>query len=707
MDTCLEAQKPPRNINSALMTICYAVLGLKLVLYLTTNLLGNFSERSALIALGGSVLIILFLISSNRSQAKGACSQLVISEAISFGSMFMSSHFEPELGLVWATMMPLMTFFIQVLLVQDFPHAKLFYQLKPLLSALLFDCLESKGAILTMSSFLSVLCVLSIFLIFLSNNDIDIQSLQLRFAETRHQLNSLFDISSDGLFILTSQGKVVKANKPCLAALKVSSPSEVCEIISSLKYKEGTNRYYCSDYAECEADLFHFLNSDDEDSAVLGELSIDGRTFMWVAHKVSWESNPALIVLMKEITALIELERVKVESSFKNVMLRSVSHELRTPTSGIMHTVVSLASSDDVPAWAKQKLEVSGVCCKHLLLLINDLLDYSQIIAGKFKLSLRHFQLRKCLKEAVEIMRMIAESKSLNLVLHIDPLLPQMVYSDENRLCQVLMNLLSNAIKFTQKGGRVELKATLNETGMMEISITDTGIGISTRDIHNLFTLFGKLDLSSSMNPQGVGLGLHISNKLAQELGNAQIHVQSTIDVGSCFSFCVNIFESQRLVPVMGSIEFSESSAENAGAQEVYKFIVDNDHSARLLVVDDCHFNRLVIVDILKTIHVQCDECDSGADAIDIVVKKAERGKPYQIILMDYEMPGLSGPATCRTMLQQLRELGLPLPKVIAYSAYDSEDDAKQCVESGMIDFLPKPSSRDKIISTLERHFKH
>lgn len=648
---------------------------------------------------------LLLLYCSGAAEARAA--KMLLAEVSNWSSLGMCYFYEPQYGFVWAVLLPYTSICIQAPLLQR--TSQLVCYLKPFTTFTLIDITRSKGP----PGYI-LICVIagalanSLFLLaacYFNDSASPKPPQPRRFTEA--ELAAVLEAIPSGLFIFTFTGKFQNCNRACLETLSASCPAEASKALKSLTFTESTDRYFSTDSAGIEPDLQKFISIDEEAQAVLGKSCIGGKTIRWIAKKFFWDNMPALLVVMEDLTTFIELELAKAESSLKSVMLRSVSHELRTPTNGIMHTIHSLVSTEEIPAWAKAKLEMSEVCCKHLLLLINDLLDYSQLVAGKFSLVLSHFPLRPCLQNCIEIVRILAESNHLTLQLHIDPLLPKFVYTDQNRLSQVLINLLSNAIKFTLKGGKVELKAILNDAGMLEASVSDTGIGISPNDISKLFTLFGRLDKSSSINPQGVGLGLHISNKLAQELGYQPITVNSTMQVGSVFTFIANIFEKTRFIPMMGSLEFTESSSESVCTQKVYKFYAFNDHTAQLLVVDDNPFNRLAITDILTEEHIKCDESSSGTEAIEIVLNRAEQGKPFQIVLMDYEMPGLSGPEACRLMLQKLREIDQPLPKVIAYTAYESEEHKKACRDAGMVDILPKPSSRELILSTLMRYFTY
>jgi CheY-like chemotaxis protein len=302
------------------------------------------------------------------------------------------------------------------------------------------------------------------------------------------------------------------------------------------------------------------------------------------------------------------------------------------------------------------------------------------------------------------LISLTADLKKIKLLKHFDPLLPEVAVSDPNRLSQVLLNLLSNAVKFTPALGSIDVKAELTEEGQLEVSVTDSGIGIAPEDISRLFSSFGRLASSASMNPQGVGLGLHISNMLAHQLGSSPISVQSQVNQGSCFSFKVHISDDPSRVEMTYS-ETSYFAEEDLNAiHNIYVFEPWKSAYPPVLVVDDSEINRMVLVDILALIKVECAEAESGEKAVDYIVKRAQAGKSLRVVVMDYEMPGMNGPTACRTVFARLRELELPLPSIIAHTAYTAERDIRMCREAGMVDFLPKPSSSDLVCSMISKY---
>jgi signal transduction histidine kinase len=528
--------------------------------------------------------------------------------------------------------------------------------------------------------------------------------------ETKRQLTTILEAVPFGIFVVNSNRTVVAANAWCLSTLGCSEVSQVNSQLSSACYEVGKRRY--SDASDSctmvQDDIYHFLeNSQENQHAHFGLTGDANSTLSWHGRKTEWTEQPAVIVVMKDVTELIQLERAQVESHYKNVMLRSVSHELRSPVNGILHAIGAVRTAENVPTWAKERLRIGEICCKHLLMLIGDLLDYSQIIAGRFSLSRELVDVRRALVDTSELMRLLAEKKQLQLVVSIDPLIPDLVSTDANRLSQIVLNLLSNAVKFTPKKGKISLKAVLNDRFILEVSVIDTGIGIAPDDINSLFQLFGRLSSSASINPQGVGLGLHISNLLAMELGNEPIKVESSLNEGSCFMFKVKIQDTADLQAEFISTDSEEGPLTESGVVPincVYEFEVNSDLNPQVLVVDDSPFNRSIIVEMLATVNVTCFEIDTGTQTLEFISKQADKGRVPQVIVMDVEMPGFDGPSTAKTIIETLSRLQLPVPKIIGHSASTDEVTLKSCRDAGMVDFIPKPSTLELTLSKIRRY---
>jgi signal transduction histidine kinase/ActR/RegA family two-component response regulator len=422
----------------------------------------------------------------------------------------------------------------------------------------------------------------------------------------------------------------------------------------------------------------------------LGRSKIGELTYEWKASLVTWDGTDAVTLLMRDVTALIHLEQVKHESQMKNVMLRSVSHELRTPTNAFMNLLERALKLQGIPARARELIGLAADNCQHLLHVINDLLDYSQFMHGSFRLARRRFDIRQTLIGSFKPFDYMIRSAGLASEIEVDPSLPVTGWSDPSRISQVIMNLLSNAAKFTVRG-RIKVTAVNSGPNLMSVIVTDSGVGISHEQQANLGSLFGRLRENESMNYEGCGLGLHISNLLAIQLGGASLGVQSAPGEGSSFSFLVKLNRDET-----GESDYLGDIEEDKANFILPLFDFTGKYSlGKVLVVDDNVFNRDIVTSILQEMGVECSQVCSGTEAIRVI---CETPRAFQLMFLDYEMPELNGPQTARRLRQMLDDGEVPkLPVIVAYTAYSSDRDVQECLEAGMREFLNKPCRADEI----------
>mmetsp|Transcript_9286 Transcript_9286/g.17774 ORF Transcript_9286/g.17774 Transcript_9286/m.17774 type:complete len:696 (-) Transcript_9286:23-2110(-) len=626
---------------------------------------------------------------------------IFVSEIACFAFLTLGNFVEPHLNVIFEMGSLYITFFVQAPLI-DNNKARFFVHIKPLVTVV--GCGFASGAlyIKALDEGIILLCIFTYGVIGVWSSmsveqikDDLVKSLE----ETKMQLMTVLSAVPVGILVITP-GKVELTNDTCLKLLDCETTSEVLDRVSDLQRQPEPE----SPSRSIKEDLLNYYNSPSTQQADFGQTLFKDKALHWIGQKTTWNSKPAVVVVMKDVSSVLKLERSQNESRFKNVLLRSVSHELKTPTNAIIHSLQSLAQDQQVSQETKDKLDVAEVSCKHLLLLIGDLLDFSQLVSGKFSLRPTSFNLREALRESVELMRLIAHKKEVTISTLVDPMLPKEVYSDKVRFSQVLLNLLSNAVKFTNKKGKIEVLATLTDDFKLKIAVKDNGLGIATENIGQLFNSFSALETSARINPNGTGLGLHISNLLAKQLGDSPIRVVSALNIGSCFSFRVNILEEVQTTAMSFSHTTYDFDDFNT-IQTVYSSkLKAKEKLPPILVVDDAPFNRIVLTEILKHAGFDCAEAGSGFEAVDYIVSRAKEGQPVKLVIMDYEMPVMDGPTACRAILKKLNELNLEVPKVIAHTAHSSEDVLKTCQDAGMVEFLPKPSPRDTLVGVVEKH---
>ena len=257
------------------------------------------------------------------------------------------------------------------------------------------------------------------------------------------------------------------------------------------------------------------------------------------------DNKPCILALVKDTTERDMINRLKETDNYKNTLLASVSHELRTPLNCMisMQEMLKKYISEDL---VLKYLNPSINSSKLLLCLVNDILDFAQIRAGKLRQTYEEFSLQDVLRDALTLFEIQCKNRNLEIRLEWDPRIPPVFYSDPNRIRQVIVNLVGNAIKFTLKGS-ITLKASYKGPRRVGISVNDTGVGIKKEDIKRIFSSFGKI-INNDLNPRGVGLGLTISQTIARKLGpkgNKGIEVESTVGIGSCFYFMLESFEKK------------------------------------------------------------------------------------------------------------------------------------------------------------------
>ncbi|AFZ35265.1 ATP-binding region ATPase domain protein [Stanieria cyanosphaera PCC 7437] len=369
-------------------------------------------------------------------------------------------------------------------------------------------------------------------------------------------------------------------------------------------------------------------------------------------------------------------EAAEAANQAKSQFLANMSHELRTPLNGILGYTQILNKEKTLTEKQKNGLNIIARCGKHLLTLINDILDLSKIEAQKMELQPSDFYFRQFLESIIEICRLRAEQKGISLIYKPLSTFPTLIHADEKRLRQVLLNLLANAVKFTDQGS-VTFKVGTHE-GKLRFEVKDTGIGIAADQLEAIFLPFQQVG-EQSRKTEGTGLGLAISRQLVQMIGG-QLQVKSTLGVGSVFWF---------------ELDLPEVNQENNDLKAWKRNIIGFQGSKRkVLVIDDQWENRSVLVNLLEPLGFEVMEATDGLDGI----AKARKFQP-DLIFMDLIMPKLNGVETTR-QLRMLPELANVA--IVAISASVINFDHKQSLAVGCDDFLPKPFWEEDLLEKLQ-----
>ncbi|MBC8061170.1 MAG: PAS domain S-box protein [Clostridiaceae bacterium] len=368
-------------------------------------------------------------------------------------------------------------------------------------------------------------------------------------------------------------------------------------------------------------------------------------------------------------------EEAENANAAKSNFLANMSHEIRTPMNGIIG-MTELALMKGLSDEQKTYLNLVKKSANSLLSIINDVLDYTKIEAGKVSVQNKPFVLLEVINEIVSLFDINAKQKGLEVALNIEDSIPSILYGDAVRLKQILGNLIGNAVKFTSEGGidiLIKLKELVMDKVRLEFIFKDTGIGIPEDKKEQLFQRFTQLDSSYTKQYQGTGLGLAISKKLV-ELMNGEIWIESKLEVGSTFCFTA----------VFG-IDIGDSTAEITSFQ-------DNDMSLKilgdnklLLVVEDDEISRQVMVAFLKMKKYKILVAENGQNAIEIF-----KNANIDMVLMDIQMPILDGVSATKEIriLEKNKNKRVP---IIAMTAYALTGDKEKFLEMGMDDYISKP----------------
>jgi signal transduction histidine kinase/CheY-like chemotaxis protein len=441
--------------------------------------------------------------------------------------------------------------------------------------------------------------------------------------------------------------------------LPESAPRELADALDN--YRQVANRLSAS-YTELQAALAgrERLNSELQDVLAGLDRKIAERTAELAAAK----------------------NRAEDASRAKSEFLANMSHEIRTPINGVIG-MLHLLDETDLSAVQREDLHVAKTSAQALLSVVNDVLDFSRVDAGRIQLEHAEFSVRQCVDEVVSILSLSARDKGLALHAEVERDVPDAVRGDRGRLRQVLLNLVNNGIKFTAEGSvSIYVSAAADSPGAVRVTfrVTDTGIGIKPEQLRIIFEPFRQADGSVNRKYGGTGLGLAISSGLIA-LMHGRLSVESALGRGSVFSFDL-------AYPLASPAETQGAPAETQATAGL--------RGLHVLVAEDNRVNQMVAVRILERQGHRAAVAINGVEVLERL-----RTAEYDLILMDMQMPEMDGLQATREIRQAEEGSDRHVP-IIAVTANALAGDRERCIESGMDGYVSKPINPQALAMEIE-----
>lgn len=528
---------------------------------------------------------------------------------------------------------------------------------------------------------------------------LELQSSQMAMRDADAKYRGIFNNATEGIFQIAWDGRPLTVNPALARILAYDSPSELLD-----HFKDTSLEIY-SNPARRNEFIFQIKKQGFVKDFEYPARRKDGVniTTLIDAHVIRNSEGRVLYYegIVRDITQKKHMEELRIAkeaaektAQSQNEFLANISHEIRTPMNAIIG-FTHLALKNNLTPKLDNYLRTIARSSENLLHLINNVLDFSKIEADRLELEVVDFKLDEIIKNISEIISLEAEEKGIAYINAVHASVPNDLVGDPYRLNQILLNLADNAIKFTSSG-KVMMTVEPIETGqsdcLLMFSVKDTGIGMTAEHISKLFRPFSQADSSVTRRFGGTGLGLAISKHLVERMGG-KILVESQPGKGSLFYFTLHFQRRQhKLNPNIGA---DTSPQAKAWAQER---ALQNIRGARVLLVDDNVINQELTTEILKETGLTVDISNNGREALSQVSEN-----DYDLILMDVQMPVMSGFEATVIMRNEERLKEVP---IVAMTAHDTVRDKQDCLKAGMNDYITKPLNMDLLTHMLVKWIK-
>jgi len=522
-------------------------------------------------------------------------------------------------------------------------------------------------------------------------------------ARSESRLRAVIDTAMDAVVSMDRLGLVIGWNAQAEATFGWSTPEALGRPLHELILPDELR-------AQHLRGLVHYL--DTGETSVLGRrlevpaVRKDGAriTVELAIAPVQTTEGVLFSGFLRDITekkrAADELEEARraAESAnrAKSEFLANMSHEIRTPLTAILGYAELLRDDGDLARAPEQRLETIDTiqgAGRHLLTIINDILDLSKIEAGKMTVEAVETPLAAVLNEVVGLMLPRAAEKGVTLAARLETPLPERVMSDPTRVRQILVNLVGNAVKFTDTGGiRVSARAESGDGGeRLVVEVDDTGPGLTPAQAARIFSSFRQGDASVTRRHGGTGLGLAISQRLAQLLGGTVLLQRTEPGKGSCFRL------ELPLVPAPGAALVS--SLEAVAARAAARTLAPEKRLAgRILLAEDGRDNQFLVAYHLRKAGAEVEVAVNGRVALEQLERGEAEGRPFALLLSDIQMPEMDG----YTLARALRARGSTIP-IVALTAHAMAEDRQRCLDAGCDDYAVKPIDRARLLDTCAR----